>query len=127
MLKNIFILFLLTLYLLASCRVALPLMEYVLHYNYIATELCENKDKPELDCCGKCYVKKKIATAEEAENSTKPPSPKERQSIEVFQHLLTSFGIEITQPIYTTHSFFFLVAPRLLIGFASVPAQPPEA
>ncbi|MBL7797657.1 MAG: hypothetical protein JNJ90_14260 [Saprospiraceae bacterium] len=29
----------------------------------IATTLCENRDKPELECDGKCYLKKKIAEA----------------------------------------------------------------
>ena len=28
---------------------------------YIATFLCENRDKPETHCDGKCYLKKKIA------------------------------------------------------------------
>lgn len=28
---------------------------------YIAATLCENKDKPQLHCDGKCYLKKKIA------------------------------------------------------------------
>jgi hypothetical protein len=35
-------------------------MEYYANYNYIVTELCENKDKPFLECNGKCYLAKEL-------------------------------------------------------------------
>ena len=38
----------------------LPYLDYAINFNYISTELCENKDKPELDCKGKCHLKKEI-------------------------------------------------------------------
>lgn len=31
---------------------------YYANYEYISTELCENLDKPELDCQGRCYLEK---------------------------------------------------------------------
>ena len=37
---------------------------YELNKNYIATVLCENINKPELKCDGKCYLSKKIKQAE---------------------------------------------------------------
>ena len=36
----------------------LPTIIYYANYDYITTELCENKDKPELGCHGKCYLEK---------------------------------------------------------------------
>lgn len=43
---------------------------------YIAATLCENRDKPEMKCGGKCYLKKKIAdspdTAPAQKNSKFP-------------------------------------------------------
>ncbi|MEM9649577.1 MAG: hypothetical protein AAF969_13955 [Bacteroidota bacterium] len=33
-----------------------PVVEYVVNYNYIATVLCVNKAKPQLQCNGKCYL-----------------------------------------------------------------------
>jgi len=41
-------------------RPLIPIMEYYANYNYIVTELCENKDKPFLECNGKCYLAKEI-------------------------------------------------------------------
>lgn len=48
-------------------------MEYFFNYDYIVTELCENKEKPELHCNGKCHLMKELAKASEDE---KPVSGK---------------------------------------------------
>ena len=42
-----------------------PLFEYAFNYEYISKVLCENKDKPKLNCCGKCHLKKQLAKASE--------------------------------------------------------------
>lgn len=39
----------------------LPVVEYVVNYDYIATVLCENKDKPMMHCNGKCHLMKELA------------------------------------------------------------------
>lgn len=46
---------------------------YQLNYDYYAEELCENKDKPELHCDGKCYFSKQLALQEETPKETEPP------------------------------------------------------
>ena len=38
---------------------------FELNKKYIATTLCENRDKPQLHCEGKCYFMKKINQASE--------------------------------------------------------------
>lgn len=38
-----------------------PFVEYVVNYNYIVTELCENRATPEMGCNGKCYLMKELA------------------------------------------------------------------
>lgn len=50
-------------------RPVLPLADYAVNYNYIVTKLCENRNKPDLSCKGKCYLKKEIA-----KNESKPAS-----------------------------------------------------
>ena len=47
---------LLNLYLLVLVQPALPVLEYLINYDYIVNELCENRDKPILTCNGKCYL-----------------------------------------------------------------------
>ena len=40
---------------------------FELNQEYIASTLCVNRDKPEINCNGKCYLSKKIKQAEEKE------------------------------------------------------------
>ncbi len=63
---------LLLIFLLYDFRVWLPYLEYRLNKTYIAENLCINKDKPEMHCHGKCYLKKQIKKA--AEQETKLPA-----------------------------------------------------
>ena len=44
-----------------ALRTAMPILDYAVNYQFISTQLCENKSKPELRCNGKCYVKKELA------------------------------------------------------------------
>lgn len=43
---------------------------YEVNQKYIAEKLCENRNKPWLNCNGRCYLMKKIKQAEEKERST---------------------------------------------------------
>ena len=45
-------------------RPLLPVLDYVVNYDYIVDELCVNRDRPELNCNGRCYLMR--ALAEEA-------------------------------------------------------------
>lgn len=57
----------------------LPVIDYVINYDYIAKVLCENKAKPQLKCNGKCHLMKELAKASENEkpiNSDKKDNSK---------------------------------------------------
>ena len=47
---------------------AVPVIDFVFNYGYIIKELCINRDKPELECNGTCYLKKELAEASQKEN-----------------------------------------------------------
>ena len=49
----------------------LPIYDYFLNYDYIVNVLCVNKDKPEMHCDGKCYLKKEISKSNNFNNSSK--------------------------------------------------------
>ena len=51
----------------------LPVVEYVVNYEYISKVLCVNKAKPTIHCNGKCHLMKELAKASENE---KPISDK---------------------------------------------------
>lgn len=44
-----------------------PYVEYMFNQDYIAEFLCINKDKPELQCNGKCHLVKQIEKQQEKE------------------------------------------------------------
>lgn len=61
-------------------RPLMPLVDYAVNYHYISEELCENLDKPDLHCNGKCYLAKELSKANDTESSplhkTKTPVQK---------------------------------------------------
>ncbi len=87
--KTVFILALLML-----LKPILPVVEYVVNYEYISKVLCVNKDKPMLHCNGKCQLMKELAKASENE---KPISDKKiaAQEFEVlFFENIKSFEVK---------------------------------
>lgn len=66
--KTISVVFLTSLLLVRSLLVPFILMDFTLRQDYIATYLCENRDKPSLHCDGKCYLAKKLKAAHEAQD-----------------------------------------------------------
>lgn len=47
----------------------LPVVDYIVNYEYISKVLCVNKAKPMMHCNGKCHLMKELAKAAETENS----------------------------------------------------------
>ena len=78
----------LNLYLLALLQPLYPVLEYVIHYDYIVAELCENREKPLLDCHGKCYLGKQLANVDVDSQETPAPMP---PSVD-FDKLMTTPG-----------------------------------
>ena len=66
--------------------------QYYAQKDYIAKNLCENRDKPTIHCEGKCCLKKKLA----AESKNQAPSPrnqKSEQTVNLFYSNIT-FGLK---------------------------------
>jgi len=52
-----------------------PVVDYMVNYDYIVNVLCENKDKPEMECNGKCHLGKELSK-ENRDNEANPFSGK---------------------------------------------------
>ena len=64
-------------YVALMVRPSVPFLEYAVNKDYIAAELCENKDRPEMKCGGSCYLMKQLSKAAQEspgnqENNTEP-------------------------------------------------------
>ncbi len=80
---------------------------YQVNYDYYAQELCENQDKPELHCDGKCYFAKQLTLAE---NNTKSEPPVLLPTLRLFSEAQTDFApspiFEEDMPKIVPHNFF---------------------
>jgi hypothetical protein len=77
-----------------------PLAEYISNYDYIVNVLCENRDKPQLNCNGRCYLAKQLA--EDSEQNQQNPFS-ENQTTDIPQ-ILDSNG----DPDLNAESFFLV-------------------
>lgn len=64
---------------------------YYANKDYIAKNLCENRDKPKMHCDGKCCLKKKLAK----ESKEQAPSPRNQKSGQVINLFCTDTKFEI--------------------------------
>lgn len=97
---------------------------FKLNQAQITAEHCENKDKPEMQCNGHCYLNKQIKQEEKSESS-QIPSPKIEETT----------LIDVVAP-FTTHFFIperkerFIHIPyslhELSKGFLRETFQPPD-
>ena len=53
----------------------LVVIDFTIHRDYISKNLCENRNRPKLQCNGRCQLAKKLAE-EEKQNSQNPGSGK---------------------------------------------------
>ena len=84
---------------------------YELNKTYISTTLCENKDKPELQCNGKCYLKKKISQADKQEQRQERTGSKSFFSDHFllsqyrFKSYIRQTDIFFPPPVHSYHSY----------------------
>ena len=81
-------------------RPIVPVIGYAINYNYIASVLCINKQKPKLDCNGKCFLIKQLAKDADAEK----PASRDKKSV--------TWEFEFTwhqkvEPLFFTFGFVF--------------------
>jgi len=45
------------------------MLEYKVNFSYVASVLCENRDKPEMHCNGKCHLRKQLEKDQQQEKN----------------------------------------------------------
>ncbi|SFD12341.1 hypothetical protein SAMN05518672_101587 [Chitinophaga sp. CF118] len=78
-------------------------LEYKINFSYVANVLCENRDKPEMHCNGKCHLRKQLEKDQQQEhNST---SGKEKFEVVYIDNLL-SFNLQSLAPFTQLTAFY---------------------
>ena len=104
-----------------------PVLNYVANYKYIVNELCENRDKPEMHCNGKCYLTKELA--KEATDGENNPLNNKISKTEIPQVIISEnfseFQFAPLQLVYTSSAIEY--KPNLMASlFISKILHPPR-
>lgn len=106
----------------ANCGQLFVYAGFELNQKYIATELCVNRDKPQLHCNGKCYLMRKLKQAEQKEKAHENENQRP-----VLQPGVIVEKFALTPPVFTISTY---EASELQINLPERPTtifQPPRA
>jgi hypothetical protein len=95
---------------------------YELNKSYIASTLCENRDKPQLHCNGRCFLAKKIKQAEDKEKKSERDSQKNM----IQEAFLNSTEITLHIPVRAIETLHGSEIPFALPVHNAVIFQPPR-
>ena len=86
-------------------------IDYAINREYIAKTLCENRNKPKLNCNGKCQLMKKMAAEEDQSNKTSSGNSIAKVSFSEFwptSNLMPP--VDIISTVETQrHSFYLII------------------
>ncbi len=99
-------------------RIVFPLIEYTVNYNYITEELCVEKDNPDNNCHGSCYLSKQI------EREVNPVRKDKTVIIDFVKipHLLYVYDIDISPRNFALN---YITYQDKLINYLIKPLTPP--
>ncbi|AGA80227.1 hypothetical protein [Echinicola vietnamensis] len=106
MLKSLFHIWLSMIVVLNSMVFSVIQMDYVLNKEYIAENLCINRDKPELHCDGKCFLAEKLKEAQDQQEQ-QPGSIDVSRDFGLYILQENHFGFQqLTIPPFSNTSFY---------------------
>ncbi|MCX2739783.1 hypothetical protein [Pontibacter anaerobius] len=116
---------LLVVYLLTTFRYLAPVVHYQLDYTYISEVLCINRDKPELQCHGKCQLRKNLAQLHQSQKQKEAMLSLVSiyQSVEDVPHLLVVLP---APPAVASAKTPVMLAPRISTAILPAPFHPPR-
>ncbi len=83
---------------------------YELNIDYITQKYCVNKEKPQLECNGKCHLAKELNTIT-SDLSDENEENRTSYVLEVFSPLFLEvqslFNLEMAQDQFSKHTFFY--------------------
>ena len=108
-------------------RYEIPYIQYAIFKEYIAENLCVNKDKPQSCCEGKCFRDKQVkvvSEAEQEESTTGKTIPTPSQNKEIKEFLFDK--VVIPEPTAKTISLPLFTQIIFCSKYISTPFIPPQ-
>lgn len=110
--------------LLQSFNQVVIVAAYYANKDYIARNLCENRDKPQMHCEGKCCLKKKLAK----ESQSQAPSPRNQKSANAVDLFFNNHFLTLRAPVFRDISRAYLpFNERTTVSFPRSVFHPPAA
>jgi len=109
--KQYIILFLAFLFVLNAGSKLIIYANFYLNQEYIAENLCENKEKPEMQCNGKCQLMKSLKQEEDTQPEDEKHTPKKVVEYQLFSDKLfetSAFHSEIELEEGTSSHFYYV-------------------
>jgi len=112
--------FLSAMIMLQSASLLLVNAGYNANHSYIASALCANRDKPQMHCDGKCFLKKELNNQQDKESSSQR-TVHQNSSVTFFCEEISAYHF------YHNNKKFFLPFQNILYssGFLSTNERPP--
>lgn len=91
------------------------MLDFEINKDFIAKNLCVNKDKPKCCCHGKCYLKKQLDKADNEQNSTGNTSQKDQQEVLFFAEEKSTLSFSPIREInikHYSHEYSFSLQSR---------------
>ena len=127
MLRKNFAIFFLCVYSLVLVRPLFPFVDYAINKDYIAKNLCENRNKPKMNCNGKCHLMKQLKKAN-AENSNEGSTAKGSQNQEEnIVHVSSYFQFKVeTSKIKMANHYLNTFSNKLPSSYLADIFHPPK-
>lgn len=104
------------------------LLNFMANRTYIVEHFCENKDKPQLHCEGKCYLHKELKKSEPSEGDTQtPPVTSWLEKWEFADFDLPGKLVEISTSFRSAKSSFLPNLDLVRQGYPNIPDEPPNS
>ena len=100
-------------------------INYLVNVSEITELFCVNKEKPQLQCNGKCHLATQLVETEKDENESPFTSNQLAYNLDVISILINPL-FNITIPENTLTHYFNFNAINTLEHFYSVPSPPPK-
>ena len=124
--QRVFAFTFIVLYMIAMIRPIVPVVDYIVRYDYYAEVLCINKDKPEMQCNGTCHLAKQVVeTVPIQSNDEQPPMPVLNLDDFPVTYLLKA-NFKITALQYIQESNFKLFLNTLYSSYLHSVFRPPR-
>ena len=106
-------------------RPVMPFIEYALNKDYIAKNLCINRNKPKSCCQGKCHLKKQLAKSDESNDTAKNQSSQKQQRTQIDEFLKIQLCIKDDFDAIA-QGYPVFIQPQVPVRFTSAIFVPPQ-